>query len=239
MRKLPLFCSVILLLYQSACADSPEVPDEWVNISITPNLVDYQSLIYDCAQATSLNIQTTVQPSPNLASGEYDVVIQIGQPSDEHSFHTQIGTVEIIFVINPSNPVTEVSQQELGAILLNMITDWHTISPQMHPMAFPIHVWNYPPGDDVREMIETTLLSGQSITQSHLAPDQSAMLEAILADPAAIGVILNEFPHESIKELAVQSILPLNFKQPVIASFAETPSGELQELTACLVNQAD
>jgi hypothetical protein len=240
MYKIWLILSSFLVLFQAACSGQAESTEDRMDIGITTNLADYQSLVYECSLDNAQYVRIDILPLSALMVGDYDAVIQVGQPIQDRAFLTQIGIVRPIFVVNPANPITQLSPGELSDIFLGTVADWHLISPQDYPASVPIHVWSYPPGDDVRFGIETILLEGRPLTsQSYLAPDQQSMLEAILVDSAAIGFILERHPHAAVKTVTVNSVAPFNLQQPTIVSFAITPEVQLIELTNCLAQKEE
>ncbi|MGB8251757.1 MAG: hypothetical protein WCF08_00965 [Anaerolineaceae bacterium] len=233
-----LLISSLLLLV--ACASQAQTGNTVITIGVTTNLSSYRNAIYNCSLDIKQPVKADTLPLETLLSGEYDAVLQVGQPTPDRLLPLQVGEVRLVFIINPQNPLTQMNSSQLAAILLGMVDDWQMLAPSGFSTPTAIKVWSYPAGDDVRKMVESLLLEDRQITpRSFIAPDDQAMVEAISNDPAAIGYSLDINPRANVKSLPILPASAVVLAQPVIASFSAIPEGDLKDIMACLSKQGE
>jgi hypothetical protein len=231
---------VYALILLAACTNQPQSGNTNLTIGVTTNLSSYRSTIYHCAQASMQSVKVDALPLERLLQGEYNAILQIGQPEPDRVFPFQVGEASLVFIINPQNPLSQIKPSQLAAIFLGMLDDWQKLAPANFSSPRKINIWSYPVGDDVRRMVESVLLNGRQITpRGFNVPDEKAMIEAVNNDPAAIGFLLNIHPQSEIKSLQIVPAGKVTQAQPVIASFITVPEGYLKDLMVCLSKQGE
>lgn len=226
---------IALIFLLTGCKTPPVITNDILNVGITPNLTFFQPAILRCSSQLSIHTLITEMPFNSIDLEEYDLVIHMGRPLSDAVFSTQVGITELIIITNPGNAVSQITLDDLAKILLGIHTAWQEFVPQSFPASTPVHVWTYPQGDDVRELIEVLVLNGRLISAAnHLVPDSQAMLEAVTEDPSAIGFILSDLPHSGVKNLTLNQVGEISLSQPILASVASEPEGATKVLLNCL-----
>ncbi len=106
----------------------------------------------------------------------------------------------LIPIVNPENPVSRISIDNLGAIYRGKITNWSEVGgPDM-----PITVYTRPDGSGTRAVFEKRVL-GNSMVQAvaKVAETNSSMADMVSKDPGAIGYVGQAFVQDN-KPLALQ-----------------------------------
>jgi hypothetical protein len=226
---------ITFTLLLTSCSSPATGSDDSLQLGITPNRAFLQADVYTCSAGMPGHIRVDALPLKDMTSGEYAVIIHAGQAPQDSVFSTQVGNMELRIIINPENPVSQMDPDVLAKILLGSLTDWQVLAPQSFTKPTPIHVWSYPSGDDIREVVQGTFLEGRSITStSHLAPDNQAMLAAILSDPAAIGYHVENIHQSTGNNAQANPKVVYTLREPILASFGSTPDGTVKELVVCL-----
>jgi hypothetical protein len=226
-----ILCAFLL----SACSVPSNGTDDILKVVITPNLAPFKQEIHQCASDLPGHVFLVELPYNTLKFKDYAATIHAGQPPVNAAFSTQVGSIRLVFIINPDNPISQLDTAELASILLGIETDWQALFPSGFDAPNTIQVWSYPEGDDVRGLVEELLLNGRSMTATNwLAPDGQAMVEAVLGDPSAIGFIAEGTPHTGVSEVQIEPMNTINMTQPILASLPSTPEGAVKDLLTCL-----
>ncbi len=179
-----------LSLILSACTGPATEDRVTLRIGITPNLSILQPEVYHCASKLPIHLLLVEQPINALQIESYDALIHVGDPPEGASFSTQVGSMNLVILLNAGNPISILEPAVVKSILTGSITDWRAVSPGDFSESKAIQVWSYPEEDDVRQLMEHVLLNGRSISpSSRLVPDEQAMIDAVMSDPSAIGFI--------------------------------------------------
>ncbi len=228
-----LLIAIALLLV--SCSASPSGSNDILRLGLTPNLAFLQGQIYTCSAGLPGHVQVEVSPADTLTYGKYTAIIHAGNTPRDTVFSTQVASLNLYVILNPGNPISTLERGDLAQILLGIESDWQALYPQSFPKPTPIHVWSYPPGDDIRAIVQDSLLDERLITAaSYLAPDSQAMLAAVLNDPAAIGYLVEDGGQAENNRPAADAIIAYTLQAPVLASFGATPEGTIKELIFCL-----
>jgi phosphate transport system substrate-binding protein len=97
----------------------------------------------------------------------------------------QIGEARIAFLVNPTNPVKQLTLAQITGILSGKITNWGDVGGASQPIV----VVAAGPGDGVRSVVEKRLLGGASIAaQVREIPNASQISQVAAQLPNAFGV---------------------------------------------------
>ena len=220
---------------------TPAPTPQAIHLIYPPALTRWADKFTACASMEPLVglyfIESTI-PSTQISTDE--VVLELGNPSefDLSPFVSQIGLEQIAVVVNKENDLSQISFNVLQSIYSGQLASWDISSNQ------PILVWVLPDGDPVRTVIDRSVLQSNSLTtEAMLAPDPTAMLEAIAGDPNAIGylpgsVLASGDPMlvNKIKTLQLDKVLEEDLLQPVFALTRNEPGGLMRELLTCVQN---
>jgi ABC-type phosphate transport system substrate-binding protein len=162
----------------------------------------------------------------------------LGQPvlGTNSTYLSQVGHEQIDVIVNRDNPVSQLSTAELRSIFSGQQATWNNAS------AMPIQVWVLPEADPLRVIFDQTVLQTLPLaSNAMLAPDPTAMLEAISKDVNSIGYLPASFLNStgSIDPGVVQIVqldqsLESTFDQPVVALTLGEPQGLVRSLLVCL-----
>ncbi|NLG97599.1 MAG: hypothetical protein GX491_09590 [Chloroflexi bacterium] len=188
---------------------------------------------------TALIVQDT--PAAALNLDEAAIGLRWGLHEQPDYFAAEIGYEELAVIVHHTNPVEEISLEELQAIYLG---------EQTQPPFNEWMPWAYPKGDDVQQVFESAVLQNRSPDSSviHLAPDPAAVLEAVAANPGAVGFlparwltaqalptpIMDEGLAGSVKVLPVKDMEAGQFRRPIVAMSRSEPNGPEKDWLLCL-----
>ena len=148
-------------------------------------------------------------------------------------FATQIGQEQIVVITNKQNPLDELSTEVLRQLFDGQVSDWSELKVSFRQ---GVQVWDYPAGEDLHQILSAALWGAEhQPTKAYLAPDPAAMLEAVSADPGAIGYLPASWVEASdLKVISVETGLSTALRQPVLLLTAEEPQGLLRAWVSCL-----
>lgn len=181
---------------------------------------------------TALIVQDTPAAAVNL--DEAAIGLRWGLHDQPDYFAAEIGHEELAVIVHPNNPVEEISLEELQAIYLGA---------QTQPPFNEWMPWAYPKGDDVQQVFESAVLQNRPPDSSviHLAPDPAAVLEAVAANPGAIGYLparwlaaVDEEQAASVKALSVKDLEAGQFRRPIVAMSRSEPNGPEKDWLLCV-----
>ncbi|MDJ0946590.1 MAG: substrate-binding domain-containing protein [Kiloniellales bacterium] len=96
-----------------------------------------------------------------------------------------IGSTKVAFVVHPSNPVKDLSFEQIADILAGRITLWS----ELGGINMPIRVISEPRGGGIRTMVEKTIGEwGDVLTKTHTMQSASLVAFAVSRMPNAIGI---------------------------------------------------
>lgn len=241
MKLLMVLSSTILLL--AACGapqvSTPAPTPQAIDLTYPPSLQPWADKLAGCASSNPL-IGLYINP-PNSSDAEIlpnDILLELGRPTQVNGsiYLSQVGREQIDVLVNQSSPVSQLSTDDLRSIFSGQQITWNDAFAQ------PIQVWVLPDGDPAREIFDQAVLQTLPVTsQAMLAPDPSAMLEAISKDVNSIGYIPASFLNStgSVDPGEVQIVqldlsLETALDQPVVALTQGEPQGLLRSLLVCL-----
>jgi hypothetical protein len=232
-----------LVLFLSACGtpdvSTPAPTPSAIKVIYPAALQIWANKLINCASNDPLIALYFIQ-SDTLDTNllENDIVLELGVSTQDitDSNLFQVGWEQVVVIVNKDNQLSRLSNDDLKSIFSGQVSKWENASNQ------PIQVWVMPEGDPTRTIFDNAVMRTQPLSsEAMLAPDPSAMLEAISADVDSIGYlprsILNTSDSASankIKILQLESSLELELHQPVIAITENEPKGLLHNLLVCL-----
>jgi ABC-type phosphate transport system substrate-binding protein len=193
-----------------------------------------------------IGLVTFETPADRLNPGRVDFALRFGpQPGPAQNtpfpfFAAVLSTDEVVLAVNSTNPVISLTSQLIGAIFSGQVTQWNDLDSQkVTPLptetGLAIQVWSYPPGDDVRQVFDKAFMQGKTPAgQTYLAPDSSAMLEALAQNPGAVGYLLKSQLNSEVRSVRVNGIPSSNLAQPILALSLKEPEGYARQLLLCL-----
>ncbi len=244
MLRLPVLLSLIFLL--SACGtpqvSTPAPTAQAIGVTYPPALQPWADKLSGCAignPRVALFFNPSNSPGASILAN--DIVLELGQPAANEAgrYLSQVGSEQIVVIVNKANPLEQLSNDEAGLIFAGQQSTWSDGSGQ------PIQLWALPDGDPARRVFDQTILPTQPLTtQAMLAPDPTAMLQAISQNPNSIGYLPASFLNATgsvnpsdVHIVQLEQSAETALHQPVVAITQGEPVGLLRSLLVCL--QAD
>jgi hypothetical protein len=240
MKRMALLVIIILL---DACgvpqSSTPAPTPQAIHLTFPTALESWANKLGGCASIDPL-VALYLDQSNTLNTGlqPNNIVLELGQtdPSDRAGYRSQVGREQIVVVVNQKNPISKLTGAELRLIFSGQQSTWNDSS------ANPIQVWVLPEGDPARVIFDQNVLQTQPLTtQAMLAPDPTAMLEAISKDVNSIGYLPASFLHSSgsinpgeVNILQLDKPVETSLDQPVVALTQAEPQSLLRSLLVCL-----
>jgi len=149
---------------------------------------------------SSAGIYAARQGAAQLGSSSRELA---DSEQDLHQF--PIAWDGIAIIVHPSNPLQNLTVEELRQIFAGKLTDW--LELDVFPHA--IHVITREEGSGTRDTFEHILMGKEEITPRALVQDSNgAVREIVAADPYAIGYISAGLVDERVKAVPIDGISP-------------------------------
>lgn len=202
--------SFIFLLssFLFACVPAPSSPLPLVDVYASPAAQPFLEELYACADEASITLNITAE-SPQIQ-------LRLGFPDGWEGSAFQVGVEELLAAASLHSPLPSLTPQ--GAREL--------FAGRGDPS---VQVWAYAADSDAQKEFESALLDGQSVTsRARLALSPAHMVEALTADPNAVGILPRRWMTAGLRELLVVASVP------VLALTPSEPQGAARDLIACM-----
>ncbi len=134
-----------------------------------------------------------------------------------------IGSTKVAFVIHPSNPVKELTFEQITDILAGRITLWS----ELGGINMPIQVIAEPRGGGIRTMVEKTIGKwGDVLTKTHTMQSAALVAFAVARMPNAIGIATHTSIDNSVFALKSDSVI----EQPLFLVTRGAPDARMKKL---------
>ena len=140
-------------------------------------------------------------------------------------------------MVNQANPLETLSAEQLRALWSGRLPTWQALGGGTEA----VEVWTYAEGTALGERFEQAVMAGElTSSTAWLAPDPQAVLEAVAAEPGAIGYLpaawlegADNALAEAVRVIQVTTELDEAFRMPVLALTEADPQGALRSLLVC------
>jgi hypothetical protein len=202
----------------ACCAPTPAVvTSQLLHVYVTSAAYPRVSELYSCAPSSA------VISLSDPASA--DMSIRLGEPAPLTTPAFQIGTEDILIVNHPQAGVGSLSLEQVQAIFSGRVANWKDVGGN----DLPIQVWTYSMGEDIQQIFDRLLMSGQPITSlARLAVSSQAMSDSVGNTPGSVGFLARRWKAGNTRE-AFKAVTV-----PVLAITPAEPKGLLKDLIACL-----
>lgn len=205
---------------------SPQV----ISLQVTPGLLSLQAYYEQCAvnqPNTGLVISTTATTA--LAPGN-NLALRWWSSADPGIFVAIVGQEELVMIVSHQNPLQTIQINDLQAIYTGTKRTW----PGNQPTG-EVQPWTYPDGEDTSEVFDHVILNGTAPRKyTYLAPDPSAMQEAVSANQNAIGYLPRRWLTDQVKEIQIQGLSFENLSKPILVMSQAEPSSIQTDWILCL-----
>ncbi len=116
-----------------------------------------------------------------------------------------IGQDGIAVIVNPENPVTSLSTEQLRRIYLGHTTNWKEVGGADQPIV----VLSREEGSGTRAEFERLLMGDRLTTQSaQIAPSSAAMASSVAQSAGSIGYVSMSYVDKTVQALKIDGVAP-------------------------------
>jgi hypothetical protein len=219
------FSFLIFLLLASSCASVPPVnTPEPIQIQYSFAAQPWAAKVSTCAGIDNvISFQRSVDFQDSQSA---DMLLRIGMPNKQLTNAFQIGTDDLLVIVNSKNAVGKLTTAQVRALFTGQFQVWKAVNGN----PAPVQVWLFPAGEDVQQVFEGAVLGGSpAASAARLANSPEEMSQAILTDVNAIGIITGRLKRGNVTEVFRA---PSNL--PILAITQSKPQGTLAQILACL-----
>jgi hypothetical protein len=155
-----------------------------------------------------------------------DLVMRIGQPETLSTPAYQIGTDDLMVIVNRQNSINKLTGEQVRALFTGRIQTWNSINGT----DSPVQVWVFPTSEDVQQIFEQSVLGGSPVTSlARLANSPEEMSQSVSKDVNAIGIITRRWKTNNTSDVftAASSL-------PILALTRSEPRAALAQMLACM-----
>jgi hypothetical protein len=224
MKRTLAFIMLAGILLTACNATPPAAHPEQLTVQYTSASVPWLTNLYSCAGGIVVAAEQRSADLLDLQSA--NLVIRIGTPNTPTPFAYQIGTDALMVIVNLKNPTQELTETQIFDLFTGKVQNWKSINDT----DAAARVWIYPPGEDVQEIFNQTVLKGSPVTSTaHLANSQDEMVQAVQKDVNAIGIITQHW-----KTIHISGAYTTAIGQPVLAMTLYKPEKNIAHIIACM-----
>ena len=232
-----------LIILLAACQSPAAAPvsaeyPEAVVVQHTPGLRITAPVLQTCA-AEAPDLALFLEEAPRTAidltsevEGLTRLSLVLGEPA-EGEFAVALGEAQIAVIAHPSNPVQNLSADELQNLFSGEVQNWS----QSGGSDQAVTPWVLTLADESRQLFDKTILGEKNLaSQARLAADPGWMLAEVSANPGAIGYLPAAWLDESVRLVVLQAALADELRLPLLALADTQPQGQARNLMICLQN---
>ncbi len=217
------FLLVLILLVACAPTAAPVPTPTPIRIQYTPATQSWLANLSVCAGNTPMLSEAR---APTYFSPSADIFLRLGEPAHLTMPAFQIGTEDILVVVNIQNPLGGLTIDQVKELFSGYTAKWDSIPGSIQG---DVHVWVYAPDEDVEKLFEQSTLAGVSIASTaRLATSPQDMATAVGGDPNAIGVVGGHWKTNNLRNVYTATSVP------VLAITSSKPQGAVAQVLACL-----
>ena len=211
-----------LFLLASCSPTTPIAVPESITIQYSAAAQPWLSAVFDCAEKTPIFAD---QRAVQYFDPPVDIAIRLGEPEQLRTPAFEIGIEEIVVIVHPQNPVTEIGVTEVRELFTGRIRKWS----QLGGPDTSVRVWLYASSEDIQQIFEAAVMQGGTVTSlAQLATNPDEVYQAIADDVDAIGILPRSWKAENVQEVYVAATVP------VLAIIPSEEQGVTADLLACL-----
>jgi ABC-type phosphate transport system substrate-binding protein len=221
-------CIVILLLLAClplvSCSTGAPSPTA-VPITLQYTAASYPWLvsIYDCAGNTVILAEQTAADIQDLQAA--DIAIRLGQLENLPSPAYQIGTDDLLVIVNPQNPIKLLTVAQVRSLFNGQIQNWKDVGG----IDAPVQVWAFTKTEDIQGIFNHLILSDSPVTSmARLASNPNEITQAISKDINAIGILNRRLITSGVSDVFTVTSMP------VLAFTRSNPTEGISNILSCL-----
>jgi phosphate transport system substrate-binding protein len=180
----------------------------------------------------------SAQAMETLWSGEVDLAAVSWLTDTESVWLTPVAMDGVAIIVHPSNPVTNLSLQQLRDMFRGRVAEW----PDVGGPAGEIAVASREGGSGTRAKFEEVVMGGRNVTVNAVAlASERAMLDYVGSVTMSVGYVSSGYLTGTVKAISVEGV-PLTpatvterrypLSRPLLLVALEEPQGELRQFVA-------
>jgi hypothetical protein len=219
------FLGLFTIILLVSCASSgPAITPLPLSIQYTFSTTPWLEKFFKCSGDRVINAE--LLPADLLDLDSSDLVMRISMPTEPITPAYQIGTDDLLVIINPQNPVSKLTVDQVFTLFTGRIQTWKSINNTNNP----VHVWVFAAGEDVQQVFEQAVLGDSPVTSlARLANSPEEMLQAVSNDAGAVGLITRSWETKTTSDA-----FTVARSLPILAIPQSEPTGALAQILACL-----
>jgi ABC-type phosphate transport system substrate-binding protein len=156
-----------------------------------------------------LSVMSSQDAIDAVASQDIDIalVAEPIAPDREDLEAVRIGGQAILMAVHPSNPIDELSWEQVRDVFSARVWDWAALDPQQQPRE--ILVVSQHEGSVARSVFERLVMAGVPVTpRAVVAMGDELAGQLIAQEPAAIGYVSADLGGDGFKVLSIAGTTP-------------------------------
>jgi hypothetical protein len=219
------FLWLFMIIFLVSCA--PSAP------AITPDLITIQYSFAAAPWLVNLStcagnrvIDTELRAADFQDPESSDLVMRLGQPAKLITPAYQIGTDDLLVIVNPQNPVKQLTADQVNALFTGRFQTWNFINGTITP----VQVWVFPAGEDIQQVFEKLVLNGSPVTTlARLANSPEEMSQAVSNEAGSVGIITRRW-----KTKTTSDVFTAASHLPILVITRSEPRMALAQILACV-----
>ncbi len=153
------------------------------------------------------------------------VRLAFGEPEQLASPAFQVGTDDLLVVVQPQTAVGNLSLDQVRQVFSGEVARWTDVGGA----DLPIQVWTYAQDEDIQQLFSHLIMQGQPVASfARLAVSAQAMSDSVGSNPGSVGFLPRRWKTGNTNPvLTIPSV-------PILAVTAAPPQGPLRDLIACM-----
>lgn len=229
-----LFLFFFIFLGASACSSyqedfpnvSPHPTTNNIQVFFPASLSPLQPALELCA-AQQPN-SALIRLRENITSSKNSIIIEVrDKPITSTKQIFGLGMEKMEFIVNPGNPVEQLSIEQIKLILSDQLNVWPETQTQ-------IELW-LPNDKNSLAKIQSLFLNELSIpAQAFLTASPATIKEAISKNMWAMGILPSSWVDKSVKTVKIPNLISDVLQFPILAHTKASPSQNIKLFLECL-----
>ncbi len=206
------------MILGSACAPVPKpATSQPVKVFASSAAYPWLDEAYRC---TSPSMVIDLAPPDDA-----QVRLAFGEPEQLASPAFQVGTDDLLVVVQPQTAVGNLSLDQVRQVFSGEVARWTDVGGA----DLPIQVWTYAQDEDIQQLFSHLIMQGQPVASfARLAVSAQAMSDSVGSNPGSVGFLPRRWKTGNTNPvLTIPSV-------PILAVTASPPQGPLRDLIACM-----
>ncbi len=229
------YFAILFIGFITACTPAPvsrTVPSpDWLTIQIPDSLLSLTDNFQACAPSG-----TGIAILSPFDAGEPQIILRWGDTQTENLRAYQIGEEELVFIVNPNNPIPSVRYEEIQNAYLGKLSslNWEIFGGSNLPLTLA----GYPAESDINRLFlqGLNLQSPTFPREMVIVPTPQEMRHFIANTPGGLGILPKRWVDASVRPLRVEGGIGVE-KFPILALTPTEPQGKTMEWLLCMQEQ--